>query len=210
MAVSGHRIPNDARFKKNGPYLDVRHAGYVGAFGALLFMICWLIMVFVDGDWSPGTDMVSGLGLSESSIVRNMFAMSCAISGVAMILCGYSFVRYTPSFWTKVSYTLSMTGGILLICVGLFDMGYEIHNYCAAAMCVLLIVAVVTMGICDCLEHRYGLVIFSLSLGVFCLLVLLFLPGYDQSAAILSLLLWSFVRSCVFIRLDDKRLEHGL
>ena len=210
MTVPDDHIPFDARFKEKGPFLDVRHAAYIEAISISAFVICWIIMAFLDGDWSWNTNMVSDFGISESSIVRNIFAMACAVCGIGMAVCSYSFVAYTPSFWTRLTYIFCMISGVLLIGVGLFDKEYAAHDFCAVAMCFPAILSMITMGVCDFLEHRYRLIMISALMGVLCLFLMLFIPEYTQSVSIMCLLLWFLIRCIVFIWLDDIRLGNGL
>ena len=210
MTVPDDHIPFDARFKENGPFLDIRHAAYIEAVSIGMFIICWIVMAFLDGDWSWNSNMVSDFGISESSVVRNMFAMACAICGVNMAVCSYCIASYTPSFWTRLSYAFCIVSGILLVGVGLFDKEFAIHDFCAVGMCFPAILSMITMGVCDYLEKRYGLIAISASLGVICGFLMLFIPEYTQSVAIMCLLFWFLIRCFVFIWLDNIRLKNAL
>ena len=210
MTVPKDSIPFDARFKDEGPFLDIRHAAYIEAVGISTFVICWIIMFFLDGDWSWNSNMVSDFGISDSSIVRNIFAMACGVCGISMVVCNYCIAAYTPSFWTKLTCALCMVSGILLIGVGLFDKEYAIHDFCAVAMCFPIILSMVTMGVCDYLERRFALIAVSASMGVICLFLMLFIPEYTQSVSILCMLFWFLVRCIVFLWLDDIHSKNGL
>ena len=78
---------------KEHKYLDTKVAACIGMFSIVFFSICWALGIVLDGDWVWNEDVICRLGISEVDFVANMDLVSCLVTGIGLITCGFGIMR---------------------------------------------------------------------------------------------------------------------
>lgn len=174
-------------------FLTIRNTMAIGMVSIVSFIVLNIIGILVDGTWRPN-DMLCELGISDSVVVSTLFTVNCVISGIGMAVCGYGVVRRMIRPWLTLAYIFVSLIGIFLIIVGIFDMNTDIHADFAYGIAYMSGIMMTVMSIDDLLYRKYVWVAVAAAIGLWLLMVLLFIPEYGQSISLVTLFSWNLLR----------------
>ena len=120
---------------KEHKYLDTKVAACIGMFSIVFFSVCWILGIVLDGDWVWNEDVICRLGISEVEFVANMYLVSCLVTGIGLITCGFGIMRESPRTLEMFAFMCCMIFGVAMIGLGLIDMNNKgVHRIFSTAI----------------------------------------------------------------------------
>lgn len=174
------------------PYLNLRHAGYLGLASLGVFIVCWIIGAWMDEEWVLFDDSVCKLGVSDVLAVKIMYPIDCTISGIGLGIFGYSVARSCERKLQAIGYYFCIPFGIALAGLGIvnIDMNFDLHMVFVFAMAIFAGIVIGLTAIDDYrLGNRFTLPYFAIMLVVI-LLLFIFLPDYQQPITYVGMFIW--------------------
>lgn len=190
---------------KERKYLTTRRAAYIGMFVVLLFSVSWVLGIIIDGDWVWNEDVICRLGISESQFVANMYMVSCVVTGLGLMICGFGIMRDSSRMLEKFAFFCCIIFGVAMIGLGLIDMNdTQHHRIFSTAIMVFGIVTMLFDTIEDFIHRRYYIAIPPVILGIVVLILLLTVPDAVQTISVAGMLVWLFARCALKVWVDER------
>ena len=174
-------------------HLTVRDSMIIGSSSMGLFIALLAVCILIDGSWTP-VEAVCRLGISESGLVRNLFTIDCVISGIGMIVCGYSIMRKESRPLVTAGYVLVMVAGMFLIPIGIFDMNTWVHEPFAIGVAFVIGIAITMLTLDDLRCGRHLWIAFTASVSIILAFLIKIWPMFDQFISLMTMTLWTLVR----------------
>ena len=188
---------------KEHKYLDTKVAACVGMFSIVFFSVCWVLGIVLDGDWVWNEDVICRLGISEVEFVANMYLVSCVVTGIGLITCGFGMMRESSRTLEMFAFMCCMIFGVAMIGLGIIDMNdKEHHRIFSTAIMLFGIVTMVSYTIDDVMRHRYPLAIVTFIFGLMVLAILLTVPDAVQTISVVGMLVWLFIKCILKVKPD--------
>lgn len=129
--------------------LNTEKTAAIGLVGIIIFSICWICAVILDGTWIFGENMVSDLGVSDTD-AKYFFNYGCIAAGIIIYVYGILTAYFNKSTLDRVCYILIAIAGMFLIGVGTFteDLGWP-HNLCAYSLFIAVFISAILRIILD-------------------------------------------------------------
>lgn len=129
--------------------LNTEKTATIGLVGIIIFSICWICAVILDGTWIFGENMVSDLGVSDTD-AKYFFNYGCIAAGIIIYVYGILTAYFNKSTLDRVCYILIAIAGMFLIGVGTFteDLGWP-HNLCAYSLFIAVFISAILRIILD-------------------------------------------------------------
>ncbi len=129
--------------------LNTEKTAAIGLVGIIIFSICWICAVILDGTWVFGENMVSDLGVSDTD-AKYFFNYGCIAAGIIIYVYGILTAYFNKSTLDRVCYVLIAIAGMFLIGVGTFteDLGWP-HNLCAYSLFIAVFISAILKIILD-------------------------------------------------------------
>ena len=97
--------------------LNTEKTAAIGLVGIIIFSICWICAVILDGTWVFGENMVSDLGVSDTD-AKYFFNYGCIAAGIIIYVYGILTAYFNKLTLDRVCYVLIAIAGMFLIGVG--------------------------------------------------------------------------------------------
>lgn len=129
--------------------LNTEKTATIGLVGIIIFSICWICAVILDGTWVFGENMVSDLGVSDTD-AKYFFNYGCIVAGIIIYVYGILTAYFNKSTLDRICYVLIAIAGMFLIGVGTFteDLGWP-HNLCAYSLFIAVFISAILRIILD-------------------------------------------------------------
>lgn len=129
--------------------LNTEKTAAIGLVGIIIFSICWICAVILDGTWVFGENMVSDLGVSDTD-AKYFFNYGCIAAGIIIYVYGILTAYFNKLTLDRVCYVLIAIAGMFLIGVGTFteDLGWP-HNLCAYSLFIAVFISAILRIILD-------------------------------------------------------------
>ncbi len=133
--------------------LNTEKTAPIGLVGIIIFSICWICAVILDGTWVFGENMVSDLGVSDTD-AKYFFNYGCIAAGIIIYVYGILTAYFNKSTLDRICYVLIAIAGMFLIGVGTFteDLGWP-HNLCAYSLFIAVFISAILRIILDLINR---------------------------------------------------------
>lgn len=133
--------------------LNTEKTAVIGLIGIIIFSICWICAVILDGTWVFGENMVSDLGVSDTD-AKYFFNYGCIAAGIIIYVYGILTAYFNKSTLDRICYVLIAIAGMFLIGVGTFteDLGWP-HNLCAYSLFIAVFISAILRIILDLINR---------------------------------------------------------
>lgn len=133
--------------------LNTEKTAAIGLVGIIIFSICWICAVILDGTWVFGENMVSDLGVSDTD-AKYFFNYGCIAAGIIIYVYGILTAYFNKLTLDRVCYVLIAIAGMFLIGVGTFteDLGWP-HNLCAYSLFIAVFISAILRIILDLINR---------------------------------------------------------
>ena len=188
---------------KEHKYLDTKVAAYIGMFSIVFFSVCWILGIVLDGDWVWNEDVICRLGISEVEFVANMYLVSCLVTGIGLITCGFGIMRESPRTLEMFAFMCCMIFGVAMIGLGLIDMNNKgVHRIFSTAIMLFGIVVMTVCTLDDVIQHKYRMALVTFLFGLVVLAILLIEPDAVQTISVVGMLVWLFIKCILKVKPD--------
>lgn len=133
--------------------LNTEKTAVIGLIGIIIFSICWICAVILDGTWVFGENMLSDLGVSDTD-AKYFFNYGCIAAGIIIYVYGILTAYFNKSTLDRICYVLIAIAGMFLIGVGTFteDLGWP-HNLCAYSLFIAVFISAILKIILDLINR---------------------------------------------------------
>ena len=188
---------------KEHKYLDTKVAACIGMFSIVFFSVCWILGIVLDGDWVWNEDVICRLGISEVEFVANMYLVSCLVTGIGLITCGFGIMRESSRTLEMFAFMCCMIFGVAMIGLGLIDMNNKgVHRIFSTAIMLFGIVVMTVCTLDDVIQHKYRMALVTFLFGLVVLAILLIEPDAVQTISVVGMLVWLFVKCILKVKPD--------
>jgi hypothetical membrane protein len=172
---------------------EIKRSTYILFTGIVVFAICWIAAVLIDGTWIYGVDVMSKLGISDS-FAKYIFLIGCVEAGICIFIYGFIMARETRMLLRRVVYYIFQIAGFLLMGVGVFTMDYDIHGFFAVTFFAMIGISVIIYAIYAALQKNRLLCLTSTGVAIAGILMMSFTPlAFVESTFVILFLIWILI-----------------
>ena len=199
----GLKDGSDADSKLGDPLsIGPEYAGYIGLASIAVFTICWIIGAWVDEDWVLFEDNLCILGISDVMFVRVLYPIGCTLTGIGLMLFGYSVSRFCDHVLQRCGYLSCIPFGISLIGIGsiTLDFSHDLHMVFVYIMGAAAGLVLVLITVDDIIHRKWIISLFVIFMSLGFAYFNLFDTDYIQPFTITCLFIWLGVKCIHLIR----------
>ena len=181
-----------------------RYYSICGLLSSVVFLALWIAAAIFDPDWALGKLSLSDLGSCGIASAEICFNMGCALSGVFGIIFAVGIIGRKDMFRTVG--ILAMCCSILVISIGIIDLGYGApHRYVAT---IYGLFATASMIASICTDWKIGMKhisIFTLAMLLLCAVMML-TQTFEifEPIAISCVMIWTASQAIKFLMMDKN------
>lgn len=178
-------------------YADLKYIGYLGYLSIAVFTVCSVIGACLDEEWVLFENNLCVLGISDLDFVRFLYPVSCTITGLGMMMFGYSMGRTCDRRLQALGYYSCILFGISLICIGAFNLdSYRSeHMISVYAMGISATFVMGFITVDDIRHRKWAISAFVIFMAVGFILLTMFKDGCVQPFTITCMFIWLFIKS---------------
>lgn len=171
----------------------IKRSTYVLFVGIVVFAICWIAAVLIDGTWVFGVNTMSELGISDSS-AKYLFLIGCVEAGICLIIYGAMMVRKTKSLLPRVVYYIFQVAGFSLAGVGVFTMDNSMHGFFTILFFTLTGISVIIYAIYAISQKDHLLSLISTGIVVTSVILIVFTPiAFVEPIFVILFMIWVLI-----------------
>lgn len=172
---------------------EIKRSTYILFAGIIVFAICWISAVLIDGTWVFGVHTMSELGISDS-FAKYLFLIGCVEAGICMIIYGAMIVRETKLSIPRAIYYIFIVAGFSLAGVGIFTMDYSMHGVFTIAFFSLVSIILIVYAVYTTLQKNYILSLISTGIIITATILIIFTPiAFVEPVFVILFLIWILI-----------------
>lgn len=172
---------------------EIERSTYLLFAGIVVFAICWITAILIDGTWIYGVDVMSRLGISDS-FAKYVFLIGCVEAGVCIFIYGFIMSREKRMLLNRAVYYVFQIAGFLLIGVGVFTMDYSIHGFFSLVFFAMIGISVIIYTVHTALQRNHLLSLISAIVVLAGIFMMTFTPvAFLESTFVILFIVWILI-----------------
>lgn len=171
----------------------IERSTYILFTGIVVFAICWISAVLIDGTWVFGVNTMSELGISDT-FAKYLFLIGCVAAGLCMISYGAQMALKTDVMLSRVFFHIFQIAGFSLAGVGIFTMDTSLHGFFTILFFTLICIIMIFHAIYTVLQKNYPLSLISIGIIVSGAVLIVLTPiAFIEPIFVILFMIWVII-----------------